>query len=425
MVPVAPSMKTRRGRGERGLGFGHGPGADDAVSPASGQHHLLQRLGQRVELGRHRRALGQQQRQHRGVVAFGVHRVAGRVQAAAEHVAAEAVGLVPARAMVQQHLHHRRVAAEGGLVQRAGIPVAARGHRPAQREHQPHRLGMAALRLIGQQAQAIGVELGHGARMPRKVGARGGFVGRGTGREESFRRAGTEARAAGIEQGQRRAIARTGRVPGGAVAVVVAHGRVGAAFEQQLHEVHRAPAQQRMVQRRPAAGAAFIGVGTEVQHLAQVGQVVLVELAQQCVGARPACASRDQRLEHAAIALLGGVVERLVVVRFGASLQQHLDGVEATRPRDGAVEQRQCRIGVGRVAQRGVGIGALVEQPAQRGQQARPHVVQPCERREGHVHDRGRGEGADRRVQVGASESPLHRGEVTANQRQRQAVQRP
>lgn len=207
-------------------------------------------------------------------------------------------------------------------------------------------------------------------------------------------------------------------VPGHGEAVAVVHGRVGTGGHECLHERQAAAAHQRVVQRpRPDGGGELVRVSAERKRLVQARQVVMVELTEQRVGAGPACTGLHQRVEDRPIGLLGGVVQRLVVVGVGAGAEQCAHDVAVAGMRRSAVEHRQGRVSA-RHTQSGVGICAVREQPAHRG--AHPIAARSDTRqaRERGDRDRRRSQRWQRLVHPRRRQQALHGGKVTTGERQ-------
>ena len=207
-------------------------------------------------------------------------------------------------------------------------------------------------------------------------------------------------------------------VPGHGEAVAVVRGRVGTGGHECLHERQAAAAHQRVMQGpRPDGGGELVRVGTERKRLVQARQVVMVELTEQRVGAGPACTGLHQRVEDRPIGLLGGVVQRLVVVGVGAGAEQRAHDLAVAGMRRGAVEHRQGMVSA-RHTQSGVGICAVREQPAHRG--AHPIAARSDTRqaRERGDRDRRRGQRWQRLVHPRRRQQALHGGKVTTSERQ-------
>jgi hypothetical protein len=114
-----------------------------------------------------------------------------------------------------------------------------------------------------------------------------------------------------------------------------------------------------MLQGAQATRAQLVGIGPQLQRLAQVLWRFKVQLPEERVRAGPPRTRPNQSLQQAAVGLLGGVVQRLVVVGVGAGLQQECDNLALILP-----QRRQLT--EGRVQHRLVApldLGVVAEQP--------------------------------------------------------------
>ena len=299
----------------------------------------------------------------------------------AERVAPEPVQVAPVRAVREQERQQVRVAAEHRVIQRARVPVAAaRGDRPAQFDHDLHRVARTPCGGVRQQPQPFSGQRAGQFGMPRLDAPRIVGVGARAGRHERVRRVERLLRAGGTQQG--RDVEQPGlhRQPVRTDACRRLRAGIGAGRQQRGDVARRAAHADRPQQRcapglrQPRAGRLVRVAAMREQQFERVG-IAHVERAPQRI--RPAHPRAVFEQHARAGRMLHRVIQRFAVVRVGAGFQQHRGenriAIDARR----AVQRRQRPrfVGFGErrrrkaVADPLVRIGAGIEQKTRAGAQ--------------------------------------------------------
>ena len=197
------------------------------------------------------------------------------------------------------------------------------------------------------------------------------------------------------------------RQPIGADAALVARPGIGPRVEQDADDGGRTATADRM-QQRTAARTGLVGVAAVGQQQAQGLRPFVIERTEQRVAAGDAGAGLEQQAHDGGVGGLGGVVQRLVVVRVGARGQQPLRDRDIVVAPGGAVQRAQRVVGELRIDPADVGIGAGREQQVDAGAYAR---------RVGGQRDHAGKAGADQRRHAAAGMRRVHPGGVGGDRR--------